>query len=189
MLIRQGSVTHGHEMSQRTVHLKINSEVNLGSTWRVTAQVPAAATGLLPPGWYMLWVVTNWSNSSERRPCLEAQWVQLGASPFAPPGEEEPLARATPPPAPAIAVVVSGMAGSVDVDVTTPPHLVGTTVEVYDVNGRHVRTLSSGLPEGGTHLRWDGTSEEGRTMPAGVYLLRASGLNDQTLMQKLVLVR
>ena len=49
--------------------------------------------------------------------------------------------------------------------------------------------LSSGLPEGETRLRWDGTSEEGRTMTAGVYLLRATWLNDQTHVQKLVLVR
>ncbi len=44
------------------------------------------------------------------------------------------------------------------------------TVAVYDVRGRCVRHLWQGnAPAGSTHLEWQGTSQDGQLMPAGVY--------------------
>ncbi|MBD3166561.1 T9SS type A sorting domain-containing protein [bacterium] len=47
------------------------------------------------------------------------------------------------------------------------------TVKVYDVLGRHVRTLSKGHRNPGRYLiPWDGTSSSGTTAAAGVYFVR-----------------
>ncbi len=97
LLVRQGSATHGHEMSQRTVHLLITKEKQLsGQNYEIKARIPSAPTGILPPGWYMLWIVTNWSNSTDRRPCQEARWVRLTYGiPFAPPEGGEDVSHET----------------------------------------------------------------------------------------------
>lgn len=60
---------------------------------------------------------------------------------------------------------------------------------VFDAAGRErVRLHDAVLPAGSTRLIWDGRDEEGRVLPAGVYLARieAPGL---TLERKLVLTR
>jgi len=47
------------------------------------------------------------------------------------------------------------------------------TLEVYDVAGRLLNTLiDAPRPAGRRQVFWDGTDEEGRAMPAGVYLYR-----------------
>ncbi len=51
-------------------------------------------------------------------------------------------------------------------------------VDVYDVNGRHVRTLVNGaLPPGEFEVSWDGRARAGKRVAAGVYFVRldASG--------------
>lgn len=51
-------------------------------------------------------------------------------------------------------------------------------IAVYSVGGRLVRVLHSGPAAAGDHsLRWDGTADDGRFVPAGVYIaeFRASG--------------
>lgn len=49
-------------------------------------------------------------------------------------------------------------------------------VEVFDILGRRVRSLSSGrLPAGWHTLRWDGRDEHGGVAGAGLYLVRALG--------------
>jgi len=46
-------------------------------------------------------------------------------------------------------------------------------LDVYDLRGRHVRSLVSGLLAAGEHvLPWDGRDVTGRAMPAGLYLFR-----------------
>lgn len=46
---------------------------------------------------------------------------------------------------------------------------------LHDTQGRLVRELASGeLPAGTREYRWDGRDAQGRALPAGVYLLRAS---------------
>jgi hypothetical protein len=56
-----------------------------------------------------------------------------------------------------------------------PPRLVGSTgkIAVFDISGRVVRTLGSGLlPGGWTALEWDGKTEDGRRARSGVYFAR-----------------
>lgn len=49
-------------------------------------------------------------------------------------------------------------------------------VAIYDLVGRRVRTLVSGLqPAGERMLVWDGRDDEGRSVPAGLYLVRFTG--------------
>ena len=46
-------------------------------------------------------------------------------------------------------------------------------VAVYDLRGRRLRALTQGFREAGRHvLQWDGRDEAGRTMAAGVYVVR-----------------
>jgi hypothetical protein len=47
------------------------------------------------------------------------------------------------------------------------------TLEILDVRGIRVRTLVSGVLEPGTmSIRWDGTGNDGRKLPGGIYLYR-----------------
>ncbi len=49
-------------------------------------------------------------------------------------------------------------------------------MSVIDVSGREIRVLHEGHLDAGSHeLRWDGRDTEGRVMPSGVYLARATG--------------
>jgi len=58
---------------------------------------------------------------------------------------------------------------------------------VYNAQGRCVRDLVDGRQAAGQHSdRWDGRSESGRELPAGVYFLRLE-FADQVTAQKLVL--
>jgi hypothetical protein len=52
----------------------------------------------------------------------------------------------------------------------------GVSVEVLDVAGRHVATLASGMLPAGVHdLTWNGTTDRGGRVAAGVYLVRVQG--------------
>jgi hypothetical protein len=52
----------------------------------------------------------------------------------------------------------------------------GVNVEVLDVAGRHVATLASGMLPAGVHdLTWNGTTDRGGRVAAGVYLVRVQG--------------
>lgn len=62
-------------------------------------------------------------------------------------------------------------------------------VEIYDIAGRKVRTLSRGtLPAGEHTLRWGGLDGMGRQVASGIYLCRAR-VGDRRLSTKLVLLR
>lgn len=62
-------------------------------------------------------------------------------------------------------------------------------LRVYDVAGREVRALWSGLVGAGDlERRWDGADAAGRTLPAGVYLLRAT-LGRERATTRLVLLQ
>jgi hypothetical protein len=67
----------------------------------------------------------------------------------------------------------------------------GSTVNVavYDVLGRRIRTLAAGRLPAGTHVRdWDGRSESGERVAAGIYFVRmVAGEFHET--QKTVLLR
>lgn len=62
-------------------------------------------------------------------------------------------------------------------------------LRVYDLRGRHVRTLESGLLAAGFHERtWDGRTEAGMSAPSGVYFcrLRAGGVG---LVRRMTMLR
>jgi hypothetical protein len=59
---------------------------------------------------------------------------------------------------------------------------------VYDLAGRRVRLLESGLRSGTVELRWDGRDETGAPAGAGVYMLRVHA-GAQTLERKAVVLR
>jgi len=62
-------------------------------------------------------------------------------------------------------------------------------LEVFDLGGRRLRWLASGLHSPGTHaLVWDGRDAEGRELPSGVYLVRLRGA-DFTDSQRVVLIK
>lgn len=63
------------------------------------------------------------------------------------------------------------------------------TLAVYDVSGRKVRTLASGLFEAGSYsYPWDARDEQGARVAAGIYFTRLQGAGvDQT--RKMVLLR
>ena len=53
-----------------------------------------------------------------------------------------------------------------------------TRLSLYDVGGRRLRVLVDGpLPAGEHNLEWDGKDEDGRALPAGVYLARLENAN------------
>ena len=48
------------------------------------------------------------------------------------------------------------------------------SINVYDVSGRLVRTLASGIEAPGNHsVAWDGRNEQGERMHQGVYFVHA----------------
>jgi len=68
------------------------------------------------------------------------------------------------------------------------------TLDVFDVSGRHLRRLAEGNFAAGEHrFAWDGTDEDGRGLPSGVYFARFAGESAAggalTASRKLVLLR
>ena len=63
------------------------------------------------------------------------------------------------------------------------------SLDVFDMAGRHVRTLMRGFTFAGkTPFRWDGRLESGINAPSGIYFLRLRG-NGWTLARRVALVR
>ncbi|NQT24402.1 T9SS type A sorting domain-containing protein [candidate division KSB1 bacterium] len=67
------------------------------------------------------------------------------------------------------------------------------TLSVYDVNGRHVKTLFTGSQSVGIHAaRWDGTSMTGQIVPSGVYFVHmdtGTGNRTSQLSRKILLMK
>ena len=62
-------------------------------------------------------------------------------------------------------------------------------VSVYDLAGRRVRGLTDRILNADTHdLLWDGRDQNGRAVPAGVYLVRVSTVEESTTA-RIVMVR
>jgi len=59
---------------------------------------------------------------------------------------------------------------------------------IYGANGRRVAVLPEILAGGG-EIVWEGTSGDGRAVPAGVYFLRLTSQRGEAHLEKLVLVR
>ena len=47
-------------------------------------------------------------------------------------------------------------------------------LEIFDLNGRHLRLIERHLPSGGYSQQWDGRDDAGQIVPPGLYLLRIS---------------
>ena len=68
------------------------------------------------------------------------------------------------------------------------PGRVPVRLDVYDLRGRHVRTLADGPSESGRVTRtWDGTDSHGVRVPPGLYFveLRAGDKSDRTRLVRL----
>lgn len=51
------------------------------------------------------------------------------------------------------------------------------SIDLYDLTGRHIKNLFRGTSPQGVHrLKWNGTDDNGRFLPAGVYIARLSGV-------------
>ena len=62
-------------------------------------------------------------------------------------------------------------------------------IDVYDVQGRHVRTLVDEVrPEGRHNVMWTGRRESGAALPNGVYFYRLRTA-DRTESKKILLMR
>lgn len=69
------------------------------------------------------------------------------------------------------------------------PHAAAARVAVYDLSGRHIRTLSEGWTSlGRTDLAWDGRSAEGISAEPGLYFVRAD-CEGRVATERLVRVR
>jgi flagellar hook assembly protein FlgD len=67
----------------------------------------------------------------------------------------------------------------------TMPREAKADVNIFDVNGRLVKTLFDGMArEGVNELVWDGNDDTGRTVSSGVYFIRlhTTDVNQQTKM-------
>jgi len=62
----------------------------------------------------------------------------------------------------------------------------GQQIRIFDLTGRRVRTLDLGADVGGV-VQWDGTDDDGRRVPAGLYLLRLTS-GSQRVHARLVLL-
>lgn len=61
-------------------------------------------------------------------------------------------------------------------------------LEIFDLAGRHVRTLARGLyPAGESRLEWDGRTDRGERVPAGPYLYRLN-VNGHVQARKLTIL-
>jgi hypothetical protein len=69
------------------------------------------------------------------------------------------------------------------------PRADEVSLAVYDVAGRQVRSLASGVLEAGAHVvRWDGRDESGAEAGAGIYLVRLE-TGGRTLSQRAIRVK
>jgi flagellar hook assembly protein FlgD len=62
------------------------------------------------------------------------------------------------------------------------------SAEVVDVAGRHLRTLSDSWRDAGPFtIEWDGRADDGSTVAAGVYLVRATASGEAAHTRVIVL--
>ena len=71
----------------------------------------------------------------------------------------------------------------------TLPRAQWTQLDIFDLMGRKVRTLSRGQSEAGEHLAsWDGRNEAGRVVATGTYVVRLKTI-DGTRSRRLAWLR
>ncbi|GAB4177155.1 MAG: hypothetical protein Kow00108_12650 [Calditrichia bacterium] len=63
------------------------------------------------------------------------------------------------------------------------------TIEVFDLQGRKVKTLINGVQPAGNHtIQWDGTNQHGNKVSSGIYFYRLK-TKDQMLQRKMILIK
>jgi hypothetical protein len=68
-------------------------------------------------------------------------------------------------------------------------HPATTSLALYDVSGRRVKTLTQGPREAGYHIiHWDGDDEAGHPVPPGIYFYRLNA-GEFTQTRSMVVVR
>jgi flagellar hook assembly protein FlgD len=69
------------------------------------------------------------------------------------------------------------------------PHSAKASLNLYDIQGRLVRTLESGTVNSGVHIKtWDLKDNSGRFVANGIYLCRLNA-GETTVTQKIAVVR
>ena len=64
-----------------------------------------------------------------------------------------------------------------------------TTLKIYNIRGNLIKTLFEGfLPAGSRTFRWNGTQDDGKEVPSGVYIISAKN-NGKSVRQKAILIR
>jgi len=67
---------------------------------------------------------------------------------------------------------------------------ISVIMDVYDVTGRRVRSLLSGVQAAGLHeLTWDAKDENGATLPGGVYFLSLETTAAECVVQKVIFLQ
>ena len=73
--------------------------------------------------------------------------------------------------------------------VFSAPSSAGISIGIYDVSGRLVRMLETGVVDGGTHqVTWDGRDDSGARVARGVYFCRMNA-GDFSATEKVVLLK
>jgi len=102
----------------------------------------------------------------------------------APPGSESPSDR----PEPLSLLVRTQLGGNIEVRVTSPTS-VSASVEIFDVKGGLLRTLSQGFLDAGEHtLNWDRRDGHGQRAAAGVYFIVARVGDASSTIRKTVVL-
>ncbi|MDO9171077.1 MAG: FlgD immunoglobulin-like domain containing protein, partial [bacterium] len=79
--------------------------------------------------------------------------------------------------------------GQVTIDYALADKSANETVAIYDIAGRCVRTLSSGLKSSGGQMQWNGRSDDGRPVAAGVYFVRLQARGGYEEVKRVTVVR
>ena len=80
------------------------------------------------------------------------------------------------------------------VALVSPTPTSEATIDIFDVQGRHVRSLPTQISVGEGRVEWDGRGDAGEVLAAGVYAWKlsvrdSSGSIDATTNGTLILVR
>jgi len=78
--------------------------------------------------------------------------------------------------------------GRMTIDFALADKSAEAKVVIYDVAGRRVRELNSGL-QGGARLTWNGRADDGRPVSAGVYFVRVQARNGHDEVKRVTVVR
>lgn len=173
-----GQVTDAHVVNDTLVAATLLKGPACGDTARVYDQT--FALGLLSAGTHVVLVSLEVQGDSSY--VVQQRFGFAVIDPNAPP----------PPPVDSLQSVMSGGRpnpfrdqSSFSVSLPTP---MQAEVAVFDLAGRRVRTVFSGmLPTGTTQMQWDGRRADGSPVPGGIYFYRLV-MPDRVITRRVVLL-